>query len=56
MGILHVCMYVHHMCAWCQRRSEEGIRSPGTGVMDSCEAPCRFWESNPVPPKNSKYS
>jgi hypothetical protein len=24
--------------------SEEAIRSPGTGVMGDCEAPCECWE------------
>ena len=24
LGVLHACMYVHHMCAWCSQRSEEG--------------------------------
>ena len=27
---------------WC-----EGIRSPGTGVTDSCKLPCGCWELNP---------
>lgn len=26
------CMYGHHMCACCSRKSIEGIRSPGTGI------------------------
>nr|XP_042133715.1 A disintegrin and metalloproteinase with thrombospondin motifs 17-like [Peromyscus maniculatus bairdii] len=25
-------------------RTEEGIGSPGTGVIDSCESPCGCWE------------
>ena len=29
---------------WC-----EGIRSPGTGVTDSCELPCGCWELNLCP-------
>ena len=33
-------MYVYHVGARCLRRSEEGIRCPGTGVMGSCELPC----------------
>lgn len=24
-GVLPSCMYVHHLQAWCQQRSEEGI-------------------------------
>lgn len=27
-------MYAHHIYAWCLWKSEEGIRSPGTGVID----------------------
>jgi hypothetical protein len=30
---------VYHWCAWNSRRSEEGILSPGTGVIDGCETP-----------------
>lgn len=40
MSILPACMYVYHVCARCLRRSEVGIRTPGTGVMGSCELPC----------------
>ena len=29
------------------QRPEEGDRSPGTRVMDSCEIPCGCWELNP---------
>ena len=28
-------------------RPYEGIGSPGTGVTDSCELPCVYWELNP---------
>ena len=40
---LYVCLYVctctcvGHICVWCLQRSEEGVRSPGTGVTDGCE-------------------
>lgn len=27
----------------------EGIRSPGTGAIDSCELSCRCWKSSPGP-------
>ena len=27
----------------------EGVRNPGTGVIDACELPCRYWELNPDP-------
>jgi hypothetical protein len=42
MSILLASMYVHHVHAWC-------TCSPGTGVTDGCEPPCRRWESNPGP-------
>jgi hypothetical protein len=35
---LHECMYL--------QRAEEGIRSPGTGVVYSCELPDGCWELN----------
>lgn len=37
MGILLTCMSVHHVCAQCLRRSEEGVGCPGTGVTNSRE-------------------
>lgn len=37
--VLPAYMCAHHMSAWCLRRSEEGIGSPGTGVKDGCESP-----------------
>jgi hypothetical protein len=46
MGILLACMFVCHICAWCLKRLEEGIKSPGTGVTDDCEPSCGYWESN----------
>ena len=49
MSVLSGCMYVHHMCAWCLRRPEEGVGSPGTGAMDGCELPCGCWELNRGP-------
>jgi hypothetical protein len=30
---------------WCLGRTEEGVRSPGTGVADGCEPP-GCWELN----------
>lgn len=41
------CMYVN--ASYVHLKSEEGIRSPKTGVMDGCELPCGFWELNPGP-------
>lgn len=29
--------YEYRVHAWCPRRSEQGVRSPGTAVVDSCE-------------------
>lgn len=41
MSILSSCMPMHHVCA-CPGKLEEGIRSPDTGVTDSCE----FFKNN----------
>ena len=35
MKALPESMYVHHVCAWCLKKSE--IRSPETGVRVGCE-------------------
>lgn len=35
-----------HMCAWYLGRSQEGVRSAGTGMTDGCEPPDRCWELN----------
>ena len=34
---LYVCMYVHHVYAWCPQRPEDGVRSSGSGVTNDCE-------------------
>lgn len=39
---IYVC--VHHMCALCPQRPEEGIRCSVIVVTDDCELPCRYWE------------
>lgn len=39
-------MYVHHMYVRNPWISKEGIRYDGTGVAESCELLCGFWESN----------
>lgn len=49
MTVLPACISVYHMHAWCPQRSEEGIRSPGTEVMDGCGPPYRYGEINPDP-------
>lgn len=40
-----------HECiwAWSTWRSEEGVRSLGTRVIDGWEPPCECWKSNPGP-------
>lgn len=43
---LHICL--HHVLAWCPWRSENGIRTPRTGVLNSCEPPHECWKMNPV--------
>lgn len=43
---LSVCMSVHHMCAQCLQRPEEGIEFPGTAGVYSCEPPGERWEQN----------
>lgn len=37
MGILSACVSVRLVHAWCRRRPEGSVRSPGTGVIDDCE-------------------
>lgn len=32
--------------ACCLQRASRSLDSPGTGVTDCCELPCRFWEVN----------
>lgn len=39
LNIYSVCIYVYYGCAWSPRRSEEGKRFLGIGVMDNCEPP-----------------
>jgi hypothetical protein len=43
MDILPAYTYIVH--GWYLLRSEEDVRSPGTGVTDGCELPCGTWES-----------
>ena len=40
MSVLPECMCVHHLHASCPRKSEEGVRSPGTGLIDGYELSC----------------
>ena len=41
---LNVCLCT--TCMQCPQRPEEGSKSLGTGVIGSCEPPCRCWEPN----------
>lgn len=39
------CLHVIFVtCVLCPRRPEDSVRSPVTGVTDSCEPPCGCWE------------
>lgn len=42
-------MFLCHVHAWCLQKQGEGVRSPRTGVRDSCASPCGYWELNPDP-------
>ena len=42
INVLPACIYVYHMYAWYPWRSEESIRSLGTGVMNGCEPSCMW--------------
>ena len=46
MGVLLTYMSVHHVCVWYPQRPKTEVRSPETGVTDSCEPPCRYQDSN----------
>ena len=47
MFFLHACFCTTGLKF--QKRLEEGIRSPGSGVTDGCEPPCGYGELNPGP-------
>lgn len=44
MGVWPTRVPVHHVYAWCWRRPEGGVGSPGTGFTDSGEPSCWRWE------------
>lgn len=46
MFCLHVCMYAHHVCAWCPQRSEEVSDPLKESPGNACEPPCVCWASN----------
>lgn len=33
MSVLPACMFVHHMCVWCQQWLGEGVRPPEPGII-----------------------
>lgn len=43
------CMSLHDMHACCQGGSEEGFRTPATGLTDAGEQPCGCWDPKPDP-------
>lgn len=45
-GVSPAWMFMHHICAWCMLRPEEGIRYPRVRVTEGWELPCGYWESN----------
>jgi hypothetical protein len=47
MGVLPACVSVRYVYTWCLQRSEEGVRSPETGV--SCKSLCGCWELSSSP-------
>lgn len=49
-----ICMYVHHVCVLYPLRSEDHVRSPGTGITGSCKMPHGCWELNPGPLQEHK--
>lgn len=48
MSILFAYVSVNHVCACCPQKSDKGIRTPGSRVVDSCKPQhvC-VWGSNP---------
>lgn len=38
MSVLLTCMYVLYMFAFYPQRPEDGIKSPGTEIVDDCES------------------
>lgn len=48
MAFFYVCMSVYNMHPWFTWKIEEGISSPATGVMDSCEPLCGCSDLNLV--------
>lgn len=47
--VFPACMSMYHIHAWHLCWAEQGIRSLGTGITDSCELWRRYWEWKPGP-------
>lgn len=47
MRVLFAYMSVHPLLVWGPQRPQEDVRSLETGVTDSFDLPCGFWELNP---------
>lgn len=43
------CFTCLHVCALCVCLVCAEVRSPGIGLIDYCESPCRWWELNTGP-------
>lgn len=46
LSVFPTCMFVHRVCTWYLRASEEDIVCSGTGVTENCALP---WGLNPGP-------
>ena len=51
VNVLLIFIYVYYLCGWYKSVSEEGIWSPGIGIIDGYEEQCWPWESNLGPPQ-----
>lgn len=51
---MHVPAY--HICAWCPKRTEEGVRYSRAGVADGCGLLCRCSQTNPGPLEEQQCS
>lgn len=40
VGVLFTCMSMHHVCAWCPHKSEEGVRSLCRNWNYDCDPTC----------------
>lgn len=53
MGILPIQICMLSVCL-VPTELEEGLGSPGTGVLDGCKLPCGHWGSNTCPTPQKK--